>query len=147
MEYTSSGLLLCAILSDTLNPMGPTTTGWDRTMVALLARLTGVDDVQALASEQFKAKSKQLASLSANQLANGDCKTFCIDASDGAALTVGFGVIETTDDEVILRRQAELLPELRSLRREKKIDLLFLAVVNIVALKSKLLCCGPAEQA
>ena len=141
-----AGLLLCAILSDTLNLMGPTTTDWDRTMVALLAKITAVDDVQRLASEQFKAKSKQLASLSANQLANGDCKTFGIDGGGGASLQVGFGVIETTDDDVILARRDELLVELRSLRREKQIDVLFLAVVNIVELRSKLLCAGPAEQ-
>ena len=160
--------------------MGPTTTEWDRTMVALLAKIAKVDDVQALASEQFKAKSKQLASLTAHQacrptllllppcsasspystpashlrcstcapqLANGDCKTFGIDGAEGAAsLKVGFGVIETTDDGVIMARREELLSELNSLRGELGVQVLFLAVVNIVELKSKLLCAGPAEQ-
>ena len=59
-----AGMLLCAILSDTLNLQGPTTTEWDKLMVAVLADVAGVDDIQLLASQQFKAKSKELANLS-----------------------------------------------------------------------------------
>ena len=33
---TIAGMLLCAILSDTLNLLGPTTTEWDKMIVALL---------------------------------------------------------------------------------------------------------------
>lgn len=57
-----AGMLLCAILSDTLNLMGPTTTDWDRMMVAILCEVAGVKDIQGLAKAQFKAKSKELAS-------------------------------------------------------------------------------------
>jgi manganese-dependent inorganic pyrophosphatase len=56
-----AGMLLCAILSDTLNLMGPTTTDWDKMMVALLSEFAGVSDIEALAKAQFKAKSKELA--------------------------------------------------------------------------------------
>ncbi|RYY71240.1 hypothetical protein EON63_21880 [archaeon] len=34
-------MLLCAILSDTLNLQSPTTTEWDRLMVAVLVQLVG----------------------------------------------------------------------------------------------------------
>ena len=61
-KKSTAGMLLCAILSDTLNLMGPTTTDWDRMMVAILCAITGVKDIQALAKAQFKAKSKELAS-------------------------------------------------------------------------------------
>jgi hypothetical protein len=37
----------------------------DRLIVAVLAEIAQVDDIQALASQQFKAKSKELAGLSA----------------------------------------------------------------------------------
>ena len=46
-----AGMLLCAILSDTLNLLGPTTTEWDRTMVALLAEICSVG---ASATLRFK---------------------------------------------------------------------------------------------
>jgi manganese-dependent inorganic pyrophosphatase len=38
-----AGMLLCAILSDTLNLQGPTTTEWDRLMVAILAEVAQVE--------------------------------------------------------------------------------------------------------
>mmetsp|Transcript_15435 Transcript_15435/g.33429 ORF Transcript_15435/g.33429 Transcript_15435/m.33429 type:complete len:473 (+) Transcript_15435:63-1481(+) len=140
-----AGMLLCAILSDTLNLQGPTTTEWDRLMVAVLAEIAQVDDIQFLASQQFKAKSKELAGLSAHGLVNGDQKSFSFktETFDG---DVGFAVVETTDDAVIIDRLDELLPEIVACKKEKGLSALFLAVVNIVSLKGSLLLCGPTEQ-
>jgi manganese-dependent inorganic pyrophosphatase len=69
-------MLLCAILSDTLNLQSPTTTEWDRLMVTVLMQLAEVEDVSILASQQFKAKSAELGNLSAQQLITGDQKVF-----------------------------------------------------------------------
>merc|ERR1719223_628320 len=99
-----AGMLLCAILSDTLNLLGPTTTDWDRLMVAVLSDIAGVDDIQLLASRQFKAKSRDLAHLSAVGLINGDQKSFSYDIKGGFQGEVGFAVIETTDDDIIMDR-------------------------------------------
>ena len=141
-----AGMLLCAILSDTLNLLGPTTTDWDRLMVAVLADIAEVSDIQLLASQQFKAKSKELAGLSAVALVNGDQKGFSFD-DKGFSGDIGFAVVETTDDEAILSRLEELLPEMVACKKEKNLSMLFLAVVNIVQLKSCLLLCGPSETA
>lgn len=59
--------------------------------------------------------------------------------------SVGFAVIETTDDEVIMARQSELLAALADDKAEKGLSLLYLAVVNIVTLRGTLLCIGGAE--
>lgn len=141
-----AGMLLCAILSDTLNLLGPTTTEWDRLMVAVLAEISEVDDIQLLASQQFKAKSKELATMSAPALVNGDQKTFSFDAA-GFKGDVGFAVVETTDDDAILNRIDELLPEMVACKKEKNLSCIFLAVVNIIKLHSHLLICGPTELA
>jgi hypothetical protein len=141
-----AGMLLCAILSDTLNLQGPTTTEWDRLIVAVLADIADVKDIQLLASQQFKAKSKELAGLSAHALVNGDQKAFSFEAS-GFTGDIGFAVVETTDDDAILDKVKQLLPEMVAGKREKNLQCLFLAVVNIVQLKSKLLLCGPTEKA
>ena len=53
-----AGMLLCAILSDTLNLLGPTTTDWDRLMVAVLSDLCGVDDIQLLGTSKTLIKSQ-----------------------------------------------------------------------------------------
>jgi len=139
-----AGMLLCAILSDTLNLLGPTTTDWDRLMVAVLADIAGVDDIQLLASQQFKAKSKDLAHLSAVGLVNGDQKSFSYN-TEGFKGDIGFAVVETTDDDVIMDRIDEILPELVACKKEKKLQAIFLAIVNIVKLQSCLLLCGPTE--
>mmetsp|Transcript_146 Transcript_146/g.365 ORF Transcript_146/g.365 Transcript_146/m.365 type:complete len:453 (-) Transcript_146:177-1535(-) len=139
-----AGMLLCAILSDTLNLQGPTTTEWDKLMVAVLSEIAEVDDIEALAAAQFKAKSRELAGLSANGLVNGDQKSFSF-STDSFAGDVGFGVVETTDDAVIIDRLDELLPEIVAVKMEKGLSALFLAVVNIVELKGTLLMCGPTE--
>lgn len=141
-----AGMLLCAILSDTLNLLGPTTTDWDRLMVAVLAEIAGVNDIQLLASQQFKAKSRELANLSAVGLVNGDQKSFSFKTEKFEG-EIGFAVVETTDDEVIRERISELLPEMVACKQEKKLSCLFLAIVNIVELKSCLLLCGPTETA
>lgn len=140
-----AGMLLSAILSDTLNLCGPTTTEWDRLMVAVLSDICAVKDIQLLASRQFKAKSRELAALSAHGLVNGDQKSFSF-ASGSFTGEVGFAVIETTDDQIILDRLPELLPELEKCKKERGYECLFLAIVNIVKLHSKLLLCGPKER-
>lgn len=139
-----AGMLLCAILSDTLNLQGPTTTEYDRLMVSVLSEIAEVDDIQYLASQQFKAKSKELAGLSAHGLVNGDQKSFSFKTAKFEG-DVGFAVVETTDDGVIIDRLDELLPELVACKKEKELCALFLAVVNIVSLKGTLIMCGPSE--
>jgi manganese-dependent inorganic pyrophosphatase len=140
-----AGVLLCAILSDTLNLQSPTTTEWDELIVTALAEIADVEDIDALAVEQFRAKSKDLAHLSAYSLVHGDQKSFSFQRPCGFQVQVGFAVIETTDDEAIVQRVDELVVEMVAAKKENGLDILFLAIVNIVALHSKLVLCGPAE--
>jgi len=142
---STAGMLLCAILSDTLNLQGPTTTEWDRLMVAVLIEIAGVQDVNSLVSQQFKAKSSELAGLSPNALCNGDQKVFTFKTAQFEG-SVGFAVIETVDDAVIMNKTSELLVALDEDKESKGLSVLFLAVVNIVALKTSLLLCGPNEK-
>ena len=135
-----AGLLLSAILSDTLNLRSPTTTDWDKKMVALLVQYCGVDDVNVMCAAQFKAKSKNLASMSAYSLVSGDIKQFKM----GPAPTkVAFAVVETTDPEAMLRRAAEFIPEMAVAKKELGVDLIYCAIVDIVKLESH--ARGPAS--
>ena len=140
-----AGIMLCAILSDTLNLNGPTTTDWDRLIVTILAELSEIEDINELAKKQFHAKSKELKNLSAFSLVHGDKKTFSFDQPGGFNGELGFAVIETTDDEAILKRVEELVEEMIASKKENSLSLLFVAIVNIVNLHSNLVLCGPAE--
>lgn len=142
---STAGMLLCAILSDTLNLQGPTTTEWDRIMVSILAEIAEVKGIQELASNQFRAKSQELAGLTAEALVNGDQKTFTFKTSKYEG-SVGFAVIETTDDDVILSRTDELLVALSRDKAAKGLSILYLGVVNIVKLRSTLLLIGDEER-
>lgn len=68
MKRQTAGLLLSGILSDTLNLCSPTTTNTDRLMVTILARLADVRDVNSYALQMFRAKSKDLLTVSAHML-------------------------------------------------------------------------------
>jgi len=151
MPKSVAGLMLSAILSDTLNLRSPTTTEWDRRIMTMLVQYTGVTDVNLLAAQQFRAKSRSLAGMSPHALCAGDVKQF-IFTSRGVSIRVAFGVVETTDSMVMIARTAELLPEMRAIRREmseaqdNKVDCYFLAVVDIVEMQSHLLIAGPKER-
>lgn len=113
-------------------------------MVAVLVELAEVEDVQLLASQQFKAKSSELATMTPKALCNGDQKvfTFKTDKFEGS---VGFAVVETTDDDVIMDKALDLLVALEEDKKEKGLSILYLAVVNIVKLRTNLLLVGGAE--
>lgn len=68
---------------------------------------------------QFKAKSKELEHLSAVQLINGDQKTFSLKTEHWECV-IGFAVVETTDDEVIMSRKDELLLALVDQRKVRR---------------------------
>ena len=143
-----AGMLLSAILSDTLNLRSPTTTNWDERMVSMLVQYLDIDDVNQLAARQFRAKSQDLSSMTAYQLINGDIKQFKFgDANDANTVyTIGYGVIETTDAEASLRRVDDLIPEMQVVGDEKKLTAMLLAVVDIVNMTSTLFIAGPAEE-
>ena len=52
-----AGIMLCAILSDTVMFKSPTCTAADKTACEALAKVAGISDMDALAMEMFKAKS------------------------------------------------------------------------------------------
>ena len=91
-----AGMLLSAILSDTLNLKSPTTTAWDERIVAMLVQYLEEKDVNELAARQFRAKSQSLSLMTPYALVNGDMKQFKF-SSLNETYEVAYSVIETTD--------------------------------------------------
>lgn len=116
-------------------------------MVAVLVEIcemTSAAEIQNLVTKLFKAKSRDLASMSAMELVEGDQKIFRF--KDNFEGSLGFSVVETTDDKVLLKRTPELLSAIRQDKINKELGVSLLAVVNIVSLKATLLLCGDAER-
>jgi inorganic pyrophosphatase/exopolyphosphatase len=143
-----AGILLSAILSDTLNLKSPTTTEWDKRLVSMLVHYIGMNEsVNEFAAKQFRAKSRALALMSPYALVNGDMKHFKFQSTinESVVYHVGYSVIETTDAEASLERADEIISEMREVREEGDLTCQLLAVVDIVNLTSTLLICGPVE--
>jgi len=143
-----AGLLLSAILSDTLNLRSPTTTTWDERMVSMLVQYIDPDfDVNMYAASQFRAKSHELAMMTPYQLVNGDTKIFRFNDADDEhkVYTVAYGVIETTDADSSLARIDELIPEMQASRKDGDLTCMLLVVVDIVNMTSVLFIAGQSE--
>jgi len=143
-------ILLCAVLSDTLNLQSVTTTKADCLMVALLANIGEVgtfEDINMLAEQQFAAKTRWIVDLGAYEMVRGDQKDFT-----AGHWKFGIAVLEVTTPGPVLDVMADLLVELRVLKKEKgdgdrkkQLDFIFLFVVDITQQKSTLLICGGRE--
>jgi manganese-dependent inorganic pyrophosphatase len=115
MDASTARLLMSAILSDTLNLQGPTTTDTDRFAVALLAKLASQDGVVVVPDDEarlmFRAKTRWIVNLSEYAMVNGDHKHFCVDN-----WRFGISVLEVTEIAPVLEKAASILDELRFLK-------------------------------
>ncbi len=133
-------VLLCGILSDTINLTSPTTTHADKVMATLLAFLAEERHPNQLAKEMFKAKTAHLTKLPPYSIVRADQKNFKM-----GEFMVGWATIEVNDPLPILQKSRQLLMELRVLKKEKELDFAFLSVVDIDKKNTKLLLCGENE--
>jgi manganese-dependent inorganic pyrophosphatase len=69
-----AGILMCGLISDTLNLTSPTTTAVDRNVMTELSRISGIDPA-ALAAEIFSVGSP-LLTMSADQAVSADSKEY-----------------------------------------------------------------------
>ena len=130
-----AGVLLAAILSDTLVFASPTCTDKDRAMAGRLAAIAGVDAV-TLGQELLAARG-DAAGRSAADLVDADFKEF-----DLAGHRVGIGQIEASDTRPLVARRQELVDELRRVGLAKGHELTLLVVTDIGAKGSHLWVAG-----
>ena len=104
--------MLCAILSDTVLFKSPTCTNLDRKAAQELAAISGVDDIEALGMEMFKAKSNLDAS--PRDLIFRDFKDF-----DMGGRKIGIGQLELISlDMVDAQLKKALQEELKKVKAE-----------------------------
>ena len=102
-------MLMGAIISDTVNFQGPTTTELDNVAASELAEIAGVDDLGEFAATQFEVKS-DIQNIEAAELVLRDQKVFTM---HNAKLAIA--QLELTSLDAILLRKEELLIEMQKL--------------------------------
>lgn len=121
-----AGILLAAILSDTLEFRSPTTTDEDKAIASELAKIVGVD-MSELASAMFDAKS-DISNIETADLLVLDSKVFDI---KGKKLRVS--VIETTNPKSVLDRRADVVDAIQKhVADNDGVDDVLLFVVDIL---------------
>jgi manganese-dependent inorganic pyrophosphatase len=128
-----AGLMLCAILSDTVIFRSPTTTKEDRKVVGELAEIAGINDIEALGMDMFRVKS-EVEGVEAKDLVKRDYKDFEIGGK-----RIGVGQLEVVDLGMIEGREDELLEEMERLKDDGR-DAVFLMLTDIMKKGTMLLC-------
>ncbi|GAF39169.1 manganese-dependent inorganic pyrophosphatase [Agrilactobacillus composti DSM 18527 = JCM 14202] len=130
-----AGLMLSAIISDTLLLKSPTTTDEDRDAVKTLAELSHTD-YQTYGLEMLKAGTN-LGNKSATELIDMDAKSFDM---NGHAVRVA--QVNTVDIADVLQRETELREAMGAENKSKNYSLFILLITNILNSDSELLAIG-----
>jgi len=139
LKRKMAGLLLAAIISDTLKFTSPTTTREDRKIAKSLAKISKVD-IKKLAEEMFQAKS-DITGLSLAKIVGQDYKEF-----QSGGKIFGISVWETTNPRQIEEKQKNIISALKDLKEKNKLDLMFFSLVDILKNESRMFILGEEEK-
>lgn len=121
-----AGIMLCAILSDTVMFKSPTCTDADKKACDELAKIAGVADMQALAMEMFKAKSA-VDGVPARDLLFRDYKDF-----DMKGKKVGVGQLELVDLSLVANMRDALYAACQEVKGEAGRHTVLLMLTDIM---------------
>lgn len=134
-----AGLLLGAILSDTLKFRSPTTTPKDIGLAKTLAHIADLD-IDAFASEMFRVSSN-ISQKSVQELITQDVKTFQIDSHKVMIAQI---IISAVDE--VHSIEDELQQEMNSFAIDKELDLFVAAFTSVLENGSIFYASGPLSE-
>ena len=132
-----SGILLSAILSDTLNFKSATTTELDKVTASWLAKRAGIEDMDAYAKEMLSA-SVSLTDALPSELLNRDLKHYEMGKYKIAVGQTNY--VNMADVQLIL---PEFKENMEKEQQDRKLDLLVMVFTHVLAEGSLLLFYGP----
>ncbi len=135
IDKTIAGLLLAAILSDTLMFRSPTCTKIDKKAGEELASIAEID-FEAFAKEMFHAGSN-LSGKTAKEILHQDFKKFTVDD-----MTIGIGQINSMSAEELVEIKDKIKPELKKVAADDGLDMLFFMLTNIIEESSEVVFTG-----
>ncbi len=122
LDRTTALLLLGAVLSDTDNLMGSTTTETDRQALSALAKCAGVTDVAAL-YKSIRAEKLSYEGMSDEDIFFSDYKEYEVNG-----VRFGIGLVSAVDEEIaaaLAERMKEIIP---ACLEKQDVDLLYVSV-------------------
>ncbi|MBE0365850.1 manganese-dependent inorganic pyrophosphatase [Pseudoalteromonas ulvae UL12] len=128
-----AGIMMCAILSDTVIFKSPTCTTADIKCVEALAEIAGIENFKALGMEMFKVKSA-VEGTPARDLVMRDFKDFNMNGN-----LVGIGQLEVIDLSVFDDIKADLEADIAKLKAEGNRHSVFLLLTDIMKEGSQIL--------
>lgn len=131
----TAGLLLSAIISDTVLFKSPTTTDRDRRTAEKLAAIAGVD-INEYGMNMLKAGSS-VAGMPASEIAKNDSKEFTI-----AGRRMLIGQISVMDTAEVMAKKAEILEAMAALNENDGYSMTLLMVTDIIKEGTELLYVG-----
>ena len=139
LSETIAGLLLSAIISDSLLFKSPTCTQEDVDTAHALAKIANVD-VDTYGLDMLKAGA-DLSDKSIPELLSMDSKEFTMGGEK-----VEIAQINAVDVEAIYKDQAEIEAEIAKVIKEKDLSLFLLVVTDILNNDSEVLAMGQAQE-
>ncbi len=134
-----AGIMLCAILSDTVIFKSATCTDDDKAVCAELAEICGQSDLEALGIEMFKVKSA-VEGTPVRELVFRDYKDFNMSGSG-----VGVGQLELVDLSIVDGIKADLEKDIQDLKAEKGHHSVLLMLTDIMKEGTELLIASDDE--
>jgi manganese-dependent inorganic pyrophosphatase len=133
LDKNLAGLMLAAVLVDTVITKSPTCTEHDKKVIDQLAAVAGIENWKEFGMEIFKIRGA-VSELSNEAIIKNDFKDF-----DFKAGKFGIGQIETVDLNDFAGREGELLVELSKMQTEGGYHSVILFITDIIKEGSKFL--------
>jgi len=128
-----AGMMMCAILSDTVIFKSPTCTTADIRCVEVLAEIAGIDDYKELGMDMFKVKSAVL-NTPMRDLVMRDFKNFNMNGTK-----IGIGQLEVIDLAIFDEMKPDLEADIAKLKQEEGQHSILLLLTDIMKEGSELL--------
>ncbi|MCI8292998.1 MAG: putative manganese-dependent inorganic diphosphatase [Hespellia sp.] len=139
IEPMIAGLLCSAILSDTLMFRSPTCTPMDEAAAKRLARIAGIE-VETFSKEMFNAGSN-LKGKTAEEICFLDFKQFTVGDT-----SFGVGQVNSMNASELKEIKQRVGPYLEKARKNRKLNMIFFMLTNIVEESTELLCTGESAK-
>ena len=130
-----AGLMLSAIISDTLLFKSPTCTEQDKEIAQKLAKIAGVD-IDTYGKEMLKAGT-DISDFSPYQVINIDSKEF-----DDKKVKFEISQVNAVDLDSVFSRQSELEEAINKEIKDKNLDFYMFAATDILNANSKIIALG-----